>query len=87
MIQAADERRLETLSDDAFEVLLNFLDERPGNCVRRIAELVRPYVEDILDGKDHAQDSRLQSVRNETLENLNPSALITSCEELLQSSG
>jgi len=77
-VEATNERRLETLSDNEFEKLLDLLDGQPNNYVRRVAELLTPYVESILDGQDYVQDSRLK---------MDISALINQYEEVIQPSG
>jgi hypothetical protein len=79
-------RRLETLPDSAFEVLLDQLERKQGSCVRRAAGFLTPYVESILDGKDYQQVLRLECVGKETLDNLDPAALSDLCEEMIPSS-
>ena len=74
LIEAANNKRLETLSDDDFNVLLDFMERKQDGVVRRAAELLTPYVQSIIDGKGFP----------EALGHPDPAALVSLCEEVLQ---
>ena len=74
--EVANSRRLETLPEGDFHFLLNLLEEKDNGVVRRMAGLLTPYVQSLVDGKDFS----------EALGHPDPDALVILCEEELRSS-
>jgi hypothetical protein len=62
------EGRLENLPHEVFEVGIDLLKEKEGNCVHVAAQRLRPFVESILDGNNCPRAIRLESVGTDELE-------------------